>query len=229
MAIADPPEADLQALYDDLATPGPLVIGQLGQSLDGRIATASGHSHYINDAAALTHLHRLRALVDGVVVGAGTVAADDPQLTVRRVRGPSPARIAIDPRGRLADDARLWTADGCRRLVVTAAERAWPSGIEVVRLTGGPDGFAPTAILTALRNRGLVRILVEGGAVTVSRFLAARALDRLHLAVAPLLIGAGPTGIGLPPVLRLDDAQRPPTRSYRLGIDTLFDCDLRRR
>lgn len=229
MAIVEPPDADLQALYDELATPGPLVLGQLGQSLDGRIATASGHSHYINDGAALTHLHRLRALVDAVLVGAGTVAADDPQLTVRRVSGPNPARIAIDPRGRLADTARIWTDDGCRRLVVTAVDHAWPAGVEVVRLAGGKDGFAPQAILTALRNRGLGRVLVEGGALTVSRFLAARALDRLHIAVAPLLIGAGPTGIDLPPVLRLDEVQRPPTRSYRLGIDTLFDCDLRRR
>ena len=60
------------------------VIGQIGQSLDGRVATPTGHSHYINGPAALVHLHRLRALVDAVVVGVGTVVADDPQLTVRR-------------------------------------------------------------------------------------------------------------------------------------------------
>ena len=76
-----------------------LCLGQLGQSLDGRIATASGHSHYINGRAALTHLHGLRALVDAVLVGVGTVAADDPRLTVRLVEGPSPARVVIDPGG----------------------------------------------------------------------------------------------------------------------------------
>ena len=70
-----------------VAQAGPLVIAQLGQSLDGRIATESGASHYINAVEARTHLHRLRALVDAVVVGVGTVNADDPQLTVRHVRG----------------------------------------------------------------------------------------------------------------------------------------------
>src|SRR5882724_10160038 len=108
------PGAVLSSPWDDLF--GPLrsgtvddlvVVGQIGQSLDGRIATESGHSHYINGAEGLAHLHRLRALVDAVVVGIGTVLADDPQLTVRRVAGPHPARVVIDPRGRLPAGARL--------------------------------------------------------------------------------------------------------------------------
>ncbi len=83
-----------QGTVDDL-----VVVGQIGQSLDGRIATESGHSKYINGPAGLAHLHRLRALVDAVVVGVGTAIADDPQLTVRRVAGPQPARVVIDPEG----------------------------------------------------------------------------------------------------------------------------------
>ncbi len=75
-----------------------VVVGQIGQSLDGRIATESGHSKYINGPAGLAHLHRLRALVDGIVIGVGTAIADDPQLTVRRVSGPHPARVVIDPK-----------------------------------------------------------------------------------------------------------------------------------
>ena len=70
-----------------------VVVGQIGQSLDGRVATETGHSHYINGPAGLAHLHRLRALVDAVVIGVGTALADDPQLTVRRVAGPQPARV----------------------------------------------------------------------------------------------------------------------------------------
>src|SRR5262249_31638048 len=97
-----------------------VVVAQIGQSLDGRIATATGHSHYINGHEGLAHLHRLRALVDAVVVGIGTVLADDPQLTVRRVAGPHPARVVIDPRGRLPACARMLVADGAERLVVTA-------------------------------------------------------------------------------------------------------------
>src|ERR1700744_525260 len=77
-----------------------LVVGQIGQSLDGRAATSTGHSHYINGAEGLAHLHRLRALMDAVLVGVGTAIADDPLLTVRRVTGPHPARVVIDPKGR---------------------------------------------------------------------------------------------------------------------------------
>src|ERR1700752_47428 len=84
-----------------------MVVGQIGQSIDGRIATVTGHSKYINGPAGLAHLHRLRALVDAVLIGIGTAVADDPLLTVRRCAGPSPARIVIDPSGRLPATARL--------------------------------------------------------------------------------------------------------------------------
>src|SRR5215469_11553659 len=90
----------------------PFVVGQLGQSLDGRIATATGNSRYINCPDAIQHLHRLRALVDAVIVGIGTVLADDPQLTVRRVVSNDPARVVIDPNGRLPPDARILAEDG---------------------------------------------------------------------------------------------------------------------
>src|SRR5215831_9956770 len=97
-----------------------VVVGQIGQSLDGRAATATGHSHYINGSDGLDHLHRLRAIVDAVVVGVGTALADDPLLTVRRVAGPHPARVVIDPKGRLSAAARALRDDGVRRLVIMA-------------------------------------------------------------------------------------------------------------
>ena len=100
-----------------------LVIGQLGQSLDGRIATDEGHSHYINGPEDLLRLHRLRALVDAVVVGAGTATADDPRLTVRRAPGPHPVRVVLDPRGRVPEDLRMFR-DG-------VAPTLW--------IQGGPD------------------------------------------------------------------------------------------
>src|SRR5262249_15675834 len=118
-----------------------VVVGQFGQSLDGRVATENGHSHYINGPAGLAHLHPLRALVDAVVGGIGTAQADNPQLTVRHVAGPSPARVVIDPRGRIAPDLKLFAADGVRRVVVTAqgACPALPGGVEHVSLPA-PDG-----------------------------------------------------------------------------------------
>jgi diaminohydroxyphosphoribosylaminopyrimidine deaminase / 5-amino-6-(5-phosphoribosylamino)uracil reductase len=205
-----------------------VVVGQCGQSIDARIATASGHSHYINGETGLIHLHRLRALVDAVVIGVGTAIADDPQLTVRRVEGPNPARVVIDPNGRLPSTARLLAADGSCRLVVSAVEAsaALPASVEVVRLTARDGQLPPAAIIAALAERGFRRILIEGGADTVSRFLAARCLDRLHVLVAPIILGGGRSSLTLPPIERLDEATRAPMRAHSLGGDVLLDCDL---
>jgi diaminohydroxyphosphoribosylaminopyrimidine deaminase/5-amino-6-(5-phosphoribosylamino)uracil reductase len=206
-----------------------LVIGQLGQSLDGRVATESGHSHYINGPDGLEHLHRLRALCDAVVVGIGTALADDPQLTVRRVAGPNPVRVVIDPRGKLSANAKLLADDGVRRMVLTTSKVSpkLPTGVEIVMLQASEDRIAPQTILTALRERGLKRILIEGGADTVSRFLAAGCLDRLHVVVAPVLFGSGRAGITLPSIERADQALRMPMHVHRLGEEVLFDCDLK--
>jgi diaminohydroxyphosphoribosylaminopyrimidine deaminase / 5-amino-6-(5-phosphoribosylamino)uracil reductase len=202
----------------------PFVIGQLGQSLDGRIATVSGESRYISGAAALDHLHRLRAEVDAVVVGACTITADDPQLNVRRVPGRPPARVVIDPRGRISSGK--WLAkDGARRLLVSAADRA-PQGAELVRLPAREGRIAPCDIVSALFALGLRKILIEGGAATLGAFIAAGRLDRLHLLVAPVLIGSGRPGFDLHPEPSLDLALRPKTEAYPLGDgEILFDCD----
>ena len=225
---------DWQSLFGPLvAAPGSrLAIGQLGQSIDGRIATPSGHSHYVNGPAAIVHLHRLRALVDAVVVGVGTAIADDPALTVRHVAGASPARVVIDPRARIPAASRLLADDGCRRILIGATgalppPRTLPPGVECIALDAGADGhIAPAAIVDVLAARGLSRLLVEGGAATVSAFVAARCLHRLHVAIAPLLIGSGPTGLVLPPIDRLDAALRPRARCYPLDTDMLWDLEL---
>lgn len=206
----------------------PIVVGQIGQSLDGRIATLSGHSRYINGPEGIAHLHRLRALVDAVVVGAGTVRADDPQLTVRNVSGPNPVRVVIDPRGTLPATARPFTSDGVRRIVVTCenAQLNTSDGIETIALPDVAGRIAPGAILDALNERGMGRILIEGGAQTVSSFLSAGCLDRLHVVVAPMILGSGITGLDLPPIADMTGAMRVPMRAYSLGTEVLFDCDL---
>jgi diaminohydroxyphosphoribosylaminopyrimidine deaminase/5-amino-6-(5-phosphoribosylamino)uracil reductase len=205
-----------------------VVVAQIGQSLDGRVATETGHSHYINGPAGLAHLHRLRALVDAVVVGVGTALADDPQLTVRRVSGPHPARVVIDARGRLPGGAKLLANDGVRRLVVTAAgaRPPLPSDVEIVDIARTDGKIAPAAILAALAERGLRRVLIEGGADTVSRFLAAKCLDRLHVMVAPIILGSGRASFALPPIARVDEAVLMPITTHRLDDEVLFDCDL---
>jgi len=205
-----------------------VVVGQFGQSIDARIATATGDSRYINGAAGLAHLHRLRALVDAVLIGVGTAIADDPQLTVRRVAGPSPARVIVDPNGRLPSTARVLAADGIRRLVITgeSAPGAPLPGVEIAALPASAGHIAPAAILRALAERGFRRILIEGGANTVSRFLAANCLDRLHVVIAPIIIGAGPSSVTLPPIARVENALRAPIRAHVLGEELLVDCDL---
>jgi len=205
-----------------------VVVGQIGQSIDGRIATVTGHSKYINGPAGLAHLHRLRALVDAVLIGIGTAVADDPLLTVRRCTGPSPARIVLDPRGRLSPDAKVLADDGIRRLVITAdgVRPRLPNGIEIVEVPAPGGEVAPASILAALSERGLNRILIEGGAHTVSRFVAAGCLDRLHVMIAPTMLGSGQAGITLEPIQTADQALRAPMRAHLIGEEVLLDCDL---
>ncbi len=204
----------------------PFVVAQLGQSLDGRIATVTGESRYINGPAALDHLHRLRAAVDAVVVGAGTIVADDPQLTVRRIEGRSPARVAIDPTGRLGSGGAWLARDGAPLLLVSAGE-ACPQGVELVRLPLHEGLMRPADIVAALFARGYRKLLIEGGARTISSFIDAGCVNRLHLLMAPVIIGSGKTGLELAPQGDLSRALRPPTSVHLLaGGEVLFDCAL---
>ena len=207
----------------------PYVIAQLGQSLDGRIATDSGESRYISGPAALDHLHALRGAVDAVVVGVGTVVADDPLLNVRRGAGVSPARIIIDPQGRMPARARCLHRDGAAVFVISAAGAPRGDGATSIAVPRQADGrIAPAAIIAALFARGLRRLLVEGGANTISAFIDAGCIDRLHLLVAPMILGSGKPGLALAPITSLSRALRPKTTLYPLsGGDVLFDCDLR--
>ena len=225
--IPDSTPSDPFAVFAKLAPEQNFVIAQLGQSLDGRIATVSGDSKYINGEAALEHLHRIRAHVDAVVVGVSTIEADDPLLTVRRTKGRNPARVVIDPSGRCGTDGQWLTRDGTRLYVISAAGRTPSRETELIRIALGDDGkLCPHAMIAALAERGMRRILIEGGARTISHFLDVGALDRLHVLVAPLIIGAGRQGLDLIPVPELAKALRPPTNIHLLGNDVLFDCDL---
>lgn len=217
-------------LYRDLArdcVARPLVIAQIGQSLDGRIATASGHSHYINGPESLDHLHRLRAIADAVVIGASTAALDNPRLTTRRVPGPNPVRVVIDPNGRMPSEHALLTDPEAETLLVGRRDGAdLPPHCTVLAIAGSAHHVAPEAVLGQLRARGLRTILIEGGGETISRFLTAGLIDRLHIAVAPMLIGSGRPGLVLPEIETLSEARRFEARTYSLGADMLFDCHL---
>ncbi len=220
---SDPAEALEPILTSDPAKP--YVVAQLGQSLDGRIATPTGASKYINGPSALDFLHHLRASVDAVVVGIGTVLADDPLLTVRRVPGRNPARVVIDPNGRLPRHAKCLSDGNTDVYVVSSAPDCDRAGERTLYVASGPGGMHPGHIVNALFAKGFQRLLIEGGANTISRFLATRAVDRLYLLVAPMLLGSGQSGLVMPPIDQLDEAMRPVTRCYSLGGgDVLFDC-----
>jgi len=209
----------------------PITVGHLGQSLDGFIATHSGESQYVTGEENILHLHRMRALCDAVVVGAGTIAADDPQLTTRHVPGSSPLRVVLDPTRRLAEHYKVFTDDSAVTLYVCAKQLARDGEThvghaEILGLDEGPDGVDVGQVLSELRRRGCHRIFVEGGGVTVSMFLEANLLDRLQIAIAPLLIGDGRPAIRLPPRTALSDCHRPRYRVFRMGTDVLFDCEI---
>lgn len=218
------PAAD-DSLYAPLAAPA-WRLGHLGQSLDGFVATEGGRLEAINGPENLDHLHRLRALADAVIVGAGTVAADDPRLTVRRVAGRSPVRVVLDPRAALRPDHRIFQDGAAPTLQAALTPGAAPGGAERLVVAGAGDALSLPDLVERLAARGLRRLFVEGGGITVSRFLAAGLLDRLQLCVAPLLLGGGRRGLALPPAASIGEALRPPGRCYAMGPDVLFDFDL---
>jgi diaminohydroxyphosphoribosylaminopyrimidine deaminase / 5-amino-6-(5-phosphoribosylamino)uracil reductase len=221
----------LQAIFEPLRNPtldDMVVVGQIGQTMDGRIATVTGQSRYVNGPRGLTHLHQLRALVDAVVIGVGTALADDPQLTVRQIKGKNPARVVIDPRARLSHQHLVWRDDGVKKIWIVAegVTASPPPQVELMMLPAQNGAIDPALILKSLNLRALKRILIEGGAETVSRFMAAKCLDRLHLIVAPIIMGSGRLSFNLPPIEHMDQALRLPIQTHQLGNDVVFDCDL---
>ena len=229
-----PPASDspLYALYGPFCAArrnGSFAVGHLAQSLDGRIATRNGMSRWLSGAEDLLHTHRMRAMCDAVVVGVNTVLSDDPQLTVRRCTGAHPVRVVIDPERRLDGSQRIFHDGAAATLVLAAADRARAgealARAEVVPVPRGEWGLDPREIRRILARRGLSSLFIEGGGITVSRFLAARALDRLQITVAPLILGSGRPGILLPEIVDLRDSLRPGTRRFVLGSDVMIECD----
>lgn len=200
---------------------GSFVVAHLGQSLDGRIGPPNGNPEAITSAEDMAHNHRMRALFDAVLVGGGTVVHDDPELTVRHVRGAHPTRVVVDPDRRLPASHRLFSDAAAPTLLLCRrgleADGASHGRAEVVPVD---SNCSPPAVVAALRARGLRRVFVEGGGVTVSRFLEASCLHRLQLAMSPLIMGRGRPGLDLAETLRL----RPRVRRYSLADDLLFEC-----
>jgi diaminohydroxyphosphoribosylaminopyrimidine deaminase / 5-amino-6-(5-phosphoribosylamino)uracil reductase len=205
----------------EIALERPFIHINCASTLDGKIAMPDGLRLSISTAWDKTRVHRLRANLGAVLVGAGTIAADDPKLTVNPEHSGLKAaivKIVIDGMGRISAEARFLRTEGCSLIVTSSeADPAWIRtmedlaysgiGLDIVSLEGGPDLPVP-AVWSALKEKGIKRILVEGGSDTIARILGSGQFDLLTVFYAPMAMGgSGPSvvgGQGFPEPLRLD-------------------------
>jgi diaminohydroxyphosphoribosylaminopyrimidine deaminase/5-amino-6-(5-phosphoribosylamino)uracil reductase len=204
-----------EVFFKYIRTGLPFVTVKFAQTLDGRIATAAGHSRWISSLPSLRFAHRLRSVHDAILVGADTLRQDDPELTCRLVRGKNPLRIVIDSRLRSSPDARIFT-DGKSNPAILAATHGAPKerrrrfekmGIEVLQLGEDPAGRVNLSeLLAILGKRRVSSLLVEGGAAVITSFLKENLTDRIIVVLAPKIIGTGLNAVGDLGVKLMDDA-----------------------
>lgn len=214
-------------------TERPYVVLKYAQTLDGRIATASGDARWISGEPERRVSHAMRAACDAVMVGIGTVLRDDPRLTVRMVPGASPIRVILDSSLRVPPQARILDGDAVTIALTTA--RSSPARREALRqrrvrvevVGEGPDGVDLHEGLARLAELGIRSLLVEGGARVITSLLRDRFADRVVVALAPMLLGKGTEAVGDLGVGQVVDALRlvNPTR-HAAGSDLLIAADL---
>src|SRR5207302_5382527 len=190
---------------DEAAIPAgrPLVTVHYAQTIDGRIASRTGDSRWVSGEGSLRLAHELRAAHDAVLVGIGTVLADDPQLTVRLSPGSSPVRVIVDSQLRIPLNVNVLTK-GARTIVATtplaSEERASAiraHGAEVLRVNADADGHVDLRdLLVRLREEGIRSVLVEGGRGIITAVLREHLVDRLTVCIAPKVIGEGIAAVG---------------------------------
>ncbi len=175
------------------------------QTLDGRLATLDGGSQWISAPDSLCFSHELRAGHDAVMVGVGTVACDDPRLTVRLAPGDNPLRVVVDSSLRTPMDAAVLAAGAAGGTVLAVNRRAPDErcreaeslGATVLRLPSDPKGGVDLwALLTRLRDIGVGSVMVEGGAALITALLRERLVDRLAVCIAPKILGSGIEAVG---------------------------------
>ncbi|MFD3328160.1 bifunctional diaminohydroxyphosphoribosylaminopyrimidine deaminase/5-amino-6-(5-phosphoribosylamino)uracil reductase RibD [Streptomyces sp. NPDC058701] len=206
----------------------PYVLWKYAATLDGRVAAADGTSRWISSAESRADVHRLRAEADAVVVGSGTLRADDPHLAVRGVEGAvQPLRVVLDTHATVRPGARV--LDGAAPTLIAVSEDADTrhlDGVDLVRLpydrdgSGGKGGLAVGTLLDELHRRGVRSVLLEGGPTLAGAFVAAGAVDRVVGYLAPVLLGAGPAVLADAGIGTLTEALRLRiTGTARIGTD----------
>lgn len=191
----------------------PLVTVHYAQTIDGRIASRTGDSRWVSGERSLRLAHELRAAHDAVLVGIGTVLADDPMLTVRLAPGRSPVRVVVDSQLRVPLDANVLRSADARTIVATTAaaseERAAAirlRGAEVLRVQAQDGRVDLRDLLSQLRGDGIRSLLIEGGRGVITTALRERVVDRLTVCIAPKVIGEGIAAVGDLHIDRLRDA-----------------------
>jgi diaminohydroxyphosphoribosylaminopyrimidine deaminase / 5-amino-6-(5-phosphoribosylamino)uracil reductase len=219
----------------------PHVTLKAAVTLDGKLATRTGDSRWITGEVSRKHAHLLRAKADAVLVGVGTVLADDPELTVRHVRGRNPLRVVLDAKLRTPARAKLVKTAKQTRTLILHSKSASPArvsaltkaGVELAVVRADKSGaLSLPDVLRELHRRDVVRLLVEGGARVHGAFLDAGLVDRAAVFVAPRLLGDGAAlglAVGGPKRRMLDTTDLQAVEIKRLGDDVLVTGDVRRK
>jgi diaminohydroxyphosphoribosylaminopyrimidine deaminase/5-amino-6-(5-phosphoribosylamino)uracil reductase len=222
-----------EAYFKHIQTGIPFVTLKFAQSLDGRIATKTGHSQWISSPETLRLAHKLRAIHDAVLIGIGTVLADDPSLTVRLVKGRNPQRIIVDSRLRIALTAKVLNDEEVERTIIVAteganrrkAQRLRNLGAEVLWAGKNQRGAVDmTDVLKQLGRMGITSVLVEGGAKVITSLIREGLADKIVLVVAPKLIGEGIEAVGNLGIYDLSEALRVSRmKMRRIGDDIVIE------
>jgi len=221
--------ADLIKPYAKYITTGmPFVTIKYAQSLDGRLATKTGSSQWISSAATLKYSHQLRAQSDAVLIGAATANHDNPRLTVRLVKGNNPLRVVLTKTGKLKKNLHLLNDKKARTVIITSSPAKFPKNCEIIRLSAKENSIDIKAVLVELGKMGVVNLLVEGGAATITGFLKSKLADRIIVVVAPIIIGDGINAIGNLNVKTINQSLKlMKVDSKRIGDDCLIVGDLK--
>ena len=183
-----------------------LVIAQIGQSIDGRIALNNGNSHYINNPKSIIYLHCLRSISDAIIVGSNTIKKDDPLLTTRKIKGTNPKRIIIDGSLSLNNKYKIFN-DGNENIIFTKSNKNIRlNNSTIIRLK--EKNFTKNFI-TQIKKLKYKNILVEGGSKTISELINNKYIDILQFMIAPILIGSGINSLNLKEISNLSKAIRP--------------------
>ena len=193
-----------------ITTSRPFLIAHLAQSIDGKIATASGASKWIGNQANLIHAHRIRALVDGVLVGTNTVINDAPRLNVRHVDGENPTRLVLS--NSIDDFSNLPAVKQMQTFLIRHMDNKWQGKDNVIDKTiyyeGENEATRIGDILLKLKQCGVHSILIEGGSKTVSSFFVQNTVDWLQLHIAPLIFGSGIPSISLDRITEVNECRK---------------------